>query len=253
MRFIHTRSTLTAALALTTALPAFAHGGRRFEVKVVDDQLVTHGYITEGLDDDGGGLIRPYYNAIHAHFSNKTSNFATADLPGFDVLDDADALIGYDLQWIATGFKKWSSPDTAGPVDLTDLDMDEVIEVVYGGNSVRSDNAAASPSEFTLDLLPNFDGDNGEDLDLTYDFYGDNPLGEIYVIESILTTDAPGIADSTTVYTILSPDGDNPMQRLHHAALFTERSLGTPVPEPAVLSMAVLLPALLRRPRQVQM
>lgn len=245
MRSSFIQNALMTALLTTLALPALAHDGRRYEVKVVDSQLVAHGYVSGGQPDDGAGVIRPYYNTIHGHFSNKTANFATADLPGFDILDEADELIGYELRWVSTGFAKWSTPNTTGPVSLQGLDGDEVIEVVYGGDSVRSDQTFVQP--FSFQLLSNYNGSNGDDLDFSYDFYGDNPSGELYVIQSVLTTDAPGIADSTTIYTILSPDGATPMEKLHHASLFTEQSLGTPIPEPGMLSLAVLFPILMRR------
>lgn len=234
---------LTGLATLPFCAPVLAHDGRRFEIKVVDNQLVAHGYISDGVDD-GGGVMRPYFNAIHGHFENKTNNFATADLPSFDVLDDADALIGHDLVMTITGFRKWSSPDTTGPVNLTPLDADESMEVVFGGESV----ASSGPLD-PLTLLGNFNGSNGSDLDLSYDFFGDNPVGEIYVIQSVLTTTAPGVADSTTIYTILSPDGSTPMEKLHHASLFTEQALGTPIPEPAMLGLAALLPLLMCRRR----
>ena len=52
--------------ALTTTV--CAHDGRRLEIKVVDNQLVAQGYVSNGVDD-GGGLVRPYYNTIHGHWA----------------------------------------------------------------------------------------------------------------------------------------------------------------------------------------
>ncbi|MGB0766345.1 MAG: PEP-CTERM sorting domain-containing protein [Phycisphaeraceae bacterium] len=241
MKYQNLLNTTTALLIVGMALPAAAHDGRRFEVKVVDNRIVAHGYISgAGAIDDGGGLVRAYYNALHGHFDNITESLALADLPGFDLDDEADALIGYDLIWTATGFHRWASPTTSGPVELVGMPRDEVIEVKLGEVSVFSDALESGPTSLTL--LSDFDGDNGLDLDLSYRFRGPNPVGELFVIESVLRTDAPGIADSASVYTILSPDGSTPMQKLHHPSLYLESVLGSAVPEPASgLGLCVLL------------
>jgi len=231
-------------LAVLTATPALAHDGRRFEIQIFDGQLVAQGYITDGIDD-GGGVVRPYLNTIHGHFENKTSNFATADLPGYDILGNADALIGYSLIWEPIAFSKWTTPDTTGPVSLTPLDAGETIEVVFGGSGVSSDGPFG-PIEFFASVP----GSNAGDIDLSYDFFGDNPAGQLYVIQSVLKTDAPGIADSATIYTILSPDGVTMQERLHMPSLFAEQSLGAPVPEPGAMGLAALLPVLMRRRRR---
>jgi len=246
---------------LTLTLPALGHDGRRFEVKIVDNQLVTQGYLSDGSDDGGDNTLvnvngtdlnyRNYYNAIHGHFSNSTiiSDFASANLPGYDVLTNANDLIGSDLKMTITGFSKWTSPALSGPVTLSPLDPTEFIEVVYGGTIVNSQTFGTTPNDDTITLLASFNGGNGVDLDLSYDLTGDNPVGEIYVIESVLSTSAAGIADSSTVYTILSPDGTTPQEKLHHQSLHTERELGTPAPEPASIAMLALLPVLMRRRR----
>ncbi len=248
---MHNKCLMNATFSLLTlaiATPAVAHNGRRFEVKVVDNQLVAQGYISGGgAQDDGGGLIRPYYNALHGHFGNITDSVARADLPGFDVLDEADELIGYELTWTAVGFKRWGTPMHAGPVVLDEMPDGEVLKVAFSGVDVRSDEFDTGTASFNL--LDNFTGTNGDDIDLLYDLLGPNPVGELFVIESVLSTNAPGIADSSTVYTILSPDGINGVERLHHQSLHAEGELGTPVPEPSSLALAALLPLLMRRRR----
>lgn len=242
----------TFLLALMLSTPVLAHDGRRFEVQVIDNQLVAQGYISgQGATDDGGGLIRPYTNAIHGHFSNSQlqPSYATATLPGYNVLDDADPLTGFDLTMTIIGFQKWSSPAMSGPVHLTSLDNDEIMAVNYGGVSVLSTTfGTIGPDAFTL--VNSFNGTDAGDLDLLYEFVGDNPSGEIYVLQSILSTNAPGIADSDTVYTLLSPDGDNMAERLHHASLYLESQLGVPVPEPNSLSLFGLGVLLLSRRRR---
>ncbi len=227
-------------LAAALATPAWAHDGRRFEVKIVNDQLVAHGYISDG-EDDGGGVVRPYFNAIHDHWANNpVADAASADLPGFDVLDDADALIGHDLIWTLTGVRKWNTPATSGPVVLDDLAPGEELFVRFGASTV----SATAPGPLTL--VNGFTGSNGVDLDLAYDI-GVRPAGAIYVLEGTLSTTATGVADSSTVYTILSPDGATPMERLHHPSLYLETQLGVPVPEPAALAPLAGCLALLRR------
>lgn len=242
------RIVLTLSLTLTLSLSVLAHDGRRFEVQVIDNQLVAQGYISGELaTDDGGGLIRPYYNAIHGHFSNSElqPNYATATLPGFNVLDNATALAGLDLTMTITGFQKWSSPAMSGPVSLTSLDGDEVMAVNYGGTAVLSSSFMTGTDSFTL--VSGFNGTDAGDIDLLYEFVGDNPSGEIYVIESVLSTNAPGVLNSTTVYTLLSPDGANMAEKLHHQSLYLESQLG--VPEPGAFVLAALLPVLMRRRR----
>ena len=63
-----------------TAGFASAHDGRRFEILLADDQLLALGYNSSGVDD-GAGVTRPYYNAMHDHWSNLGPGLgATADL-----------------------------------------------------------------------------------------------------------------------------------------------------------------------------
>lgn len=155
----------------------FAHGGRRFGVKGLGDKLFAQGYDRVG-NDDGGGGVRPYFNAMHDHFNDLTGA-STADLPGFDLLDEADEM-------------------------------------------------------------------NGFDLDPTYDYLSGNPSGVIYVLERRSSTNAPGIADSNTVYTILSPIGANIVEKLHLESLYLERQPGI-VPKPGTATIAAASLVLLLR------
>ena len=80
------------------------------------------------------------------------------------------------------------------------------------------------------------------DLDISYSI-DSNPTNEIFVYEWRLSTNSPGIADSESIFAIISPDGTNPVDRHHHASLFLEEQLSgfNVVPEPAGLSLAGLL------------
>ncbi|MEM0914031.1 MAG: hypothetical protein AAGK09_05405 [Planctomycetota bacterium] len=242
---------VTAALASLTAVAASAHDGRRFEIKVVDDQLVAHGYHSAGIDD-GAGVQRDYYNALHAHWTNNTvGSGATATLPGFDILGEAPGLAGYDVDYTLTGAKKWVvTPPASGhmghgthgghdpghpEIHLMPLDG-ELLGLSYGltGQDVTTD----SPG--TIDLVTGWDGvvgsGNGYDLDFLYQI-AVAPTDTIFVLEGVLSTDAPGIAASETVYTILSPTGHS----FHANSLALEAYLGTPIPEPMTVSLAALV------------
>jgi len=249
--FRFTLIALTLSVLLTH--PALAHDGRRFEVKVIDNQLVAHGYISDGVTDQGSNLpvanpgdplYRTYTNAIHGHFTNGGASFAFSTLPGYDILGNADTLIGHNLMWEAVSFQVWSTPDTTGPVVLSDLTPGEWFEVTKGGQFYDSRTGPGS-----IELVGTIGGSNVPDIDLSYGLNGANPIGEIHVIQSRLTTTAPGIADSETIYTILSPAGATMVERLHHPSLFTEQFFGTPVPEPTTLAALALLPLMMRRRR----
>lgn len=207
--------------------PAFGHSGRRFEILVNEGQLVAQGYITPGQPDDGGGLIRPYYNAIHGHWENLGGS-AFADLPGFDIFTPG-SLAGHDVTLELLGASKWVSPPTMpspGTIpNLVPLDVGEVIEVGIGIDTVDTDALGV------LTLASSIPAGGAEDLDLLYTT-NTNPTGLLYALQWRLSTTAPGISDSEDVYTILTPEDE-----LHDAALYLESYLGIPVPEPGTISL----------------
>ncbi len=229
------RLTRTAAAIAIACGSAFAHDGRRYEVLVSDNMLYARGYISNSVDD-GGGVVRPYYNALHGHWENNPSpaiNAASGDLPGFDLFEPGD-LVGHSLVLTLTGASKWLSPpispDPSVVPDLTPLDAGEEIFVTYGSTTVST----VSPG--SLELLSSVGAGGDLDLDLSYDI-ADKPSGVLYVLGFELSSPGSGVASSDTVYVILSPDGDDPTQKLHHASLFLEQYLGTPVPSPAPVAL----------------
>ena len=264
-----TPTLLTLSASALFALPAAAHDGRRFQVEVVDGRLQAQGVNTiTNTGPDGVTVIDPsgpraYTNALHGHFESLSTAYFS-DLPGYDLGTGTEALAGSDLFLTVTGVSRWTgvsenlvagtpfvAPGTVA--DFQPLEAGESIRVSFQ-NPVTSvsttvDTANLSAGD-TLEIVSDFDGDvavdgngiatninsNGYDRDLTYELVGDGPRADtLYLLEATLSTNAVGIADSTPVFTILSPDGSGPVERLHFASLFAEAALGTPVtavPEP---------------------
>ncbi len=221
-----------------------AHDGKRLDVLVINNQLYAQGYLS-GSDpqDDGGGIVRPYFNAVHGHFSNVGSSLAVAALPGFDIRSsNAVDLSGHDLAITLIGAGKWDEPprqdgtglaqDFGTPI-LSELDIGEVLSISSRSDSISTD----APG--TLTLASNIAGDL-TDLDPDYEI-NLQPDNVIYFLEWELSTTHPDIRLSESVYTILSPDGTGPVQRLHFQSLALERHFGIQgVPEPSFLSLIAL-------------
>ena len=222
------KTQLIAALSIATATSALAHDGRRLEIQVINNQLWAQGYISAGQPDDGAGMVRPYLNTIHGHWSDNPSPVvaASATLPGFDLLAGG-ALTGFDIDLTIDGARKWVGPDAMPmPGTIPDLVASEEFFVSYGGDSISTTTGG------TFDLLDNISAGGQLDIDLAYDI-ADEPRGVLYVIDMTLSTNAPGIAASEQIHIILSPDGLDPVERLHHASLYLESHLGRQVPAPA--------------------
>lgn len=179
---------LTAlAVATLAAAPTLAHNGRRMEIKIVNDALVAQGYNSTG-EDDGAGVVRPYYNAIHDHWENLGAGLgATADLPGFDIFE-AGPLVGHSVTLTLNAGFKWVDPPLMPPAgtvpDLTPLDGADEVFVTLGLDSASTN----SPGPLTLSASVPAGG--AEDIDLTYDI-GVEPSGVIYVLEFTLSTTCP--------------------------------------------------------------
>ena len=276
---------LTAALAATcflAAATADAHDGRRFQIEVVDNQLRAQGVNSNARPIDPAGP-RPYFNALHDHFADLGNGTFVAGLPGYDMGLGSDALVGDQVTWTLTGASKWEGvdalidPDNMGrvigtpDVDLVPLSAGEAISVSYDGDVI--DTATLGGFTFVDDydgrvrvnddgvaFVPNGGTSNGFDLDPAYLFTGtpqtDGGIGPVpgtlFVLESVLSTDDPAIADSETIYTIFSPSGNGPVERLHFASLYLEEVLGTPttpIPEPTSLALLGVASLTLRRRR----
>lgn len=245
--------TTFAMLVLSGSLEG--HAGRRLEVDVLDGQLVARGF--NSGSDDGGGAIRSYLNSIHDHWQPYGGGFA-ANLPGFTVFAGpsggaGDLLAGGSLILTLDEVSVWQGvpphePPGGWVPEFEPLGNSWAIAVhdEFGG-VVTSMNPGMS-----LTLGESLPGFVDSDLDLFYQLSGD-PAGNLFLLEWTLsalgTTET--YADSDTIRMILSPPGADPAERLHHASLFVEEALGSPVPEPAALAfLALALPLLLRRLRQ---
>ncbi|MFK7790535.1 MAG: hypothetical protein AB8C95_13710 [Phycisphaeraceae bacterium] len=245
-----------------------AHSGRNFAVQLANDgsggqQLRLQGFNTTGPEMGVDPSGRQYYGAVHDHFDFLSNGGAEAEQPGFLVSASLSELQGHSLTLQVVGAQKWVvdrntilMPDN--PMLASGIDARDIVLQALSANETIIINSVREPGDFadtaSLDdvLLAALVTDGGlagvDDIELTYDI-GVQSTDTIYVIESVLKTSAPGIADSESFYTILSPDGSDMRERLHFPALLLETSLGTPVPEPASIGILALLPVLMRRRR----
>ena len=245
MNLKHIPIAALAAILLITNL-AHGHSGRRLEIRVVDNQLVAQGYISGDVPvDDGAGITRPYFNAIHSHFSATTSTAAFATLPGFDLLNDdgnADALTGFNLDLELIGSGRWTPPTPImtpdgpdfGVILLEALDSSQVLEATTQAHATVAQNqTVASTSLGKINLSDSVAGAIS-DIDFDYILTA-NPGTTHFALEWKLSSGNPDVMDSGSIYTVLSPTG------AHHAALALERSLSTSaVPEPSGMLLLIL-------------
>lgn len=237
------------AAALKMAANVEAHDGRRIEVVVIDNKLYGQGYLS-GTNpiDDGGGIVRPYLNAIHAHFENAlnpNTQSAEATLPSFDIFNAAaEILDGADVYLDLLSATKWDQPtpqDTSlvGPARLgQDFQIPDTLPALGPGDQPIfvgfEDEVVSTFDPGRLTLATDLNGP-AVDLDLRYQI-DDRPENILYVLEWQLSTTQVGIESSDSLYTILSPDGTGVFERLHFQSLALERNFGVTlaaaVPEP---------------------
>lgn len=240
---------IATALIVIASTNGNAHDGRRLEVVVENDQIFAQGYLFSANGnpvDDGGGIQRDYFNAIHSHFTPVGNTGLYNNVTGFDLID-AEPFEGSDLVLTLLGAGKWANPPAQdgtllaqdfGTPQLSPLDANENIEVFFGS---AVDPVATTDTLGSFNLIDSVSGPV-TDIDLLplIDF---DPSGSLYFLEWTLSTTNPLIADSGSIYTILSPPGDNPVDRFHFQSLALERSLGfnaSAIPEPSSL-VALLL------------
>ena len=235
---------------------ASAHDGRRLDIQVINSQIFAQGYLS-GLEEGETAneqFVREKYNVIHDHFENSAGG-ADATLPGFDITD-ASPLIGSSVTLELLGVTKWTPParDLSAAVQdfgtpmLETLSDDERLSIGFPGSGqagIDSDTLGSFTlaSDISAPIL---------DIDLNYILNGD-PTGSIYAARWQLSTDNLDIA-SSEIYTLLSPGGNGPDERLHFQSLALEDFLGvtvTSVPEPGSLALLglTLVPVALRRRR----
>lgn len=246
---------IVTSIATLLAGHALAHDGRRFDVQVIDGKLFAQGYISgHHPTDDGNGIVRDYYNAIHGHWAT-IGSLSLSTLPGFDI-EDQSSLFGDALYLTVIGVKKWSNApfeDFAtggghgghGGHAMTEPDhhtgihphfmampADEWIDVYFGSTLLTPGTAQQ------LDAAV---GTSGH-YDLRFDYLAGSPTlanaiaptDAIYLVELQLSTSDSSIEASDTIHTILSPIRNGS----HTLSLLTEEALGTPIPEP---TSAILL------------
>jgi hypothetical protein len=218
-------------VALTIVSESYGHAGRRFEVGLRDgEQLFAQGVNTG--PSDGAPAVRPFENVIHDHWQNSLLGLPTASatLPGFDIPSPASAIVNRPLYLTLVGSMRWLAPPEMPPPATTPmlipLGDDELIRVTLGGQTVNTRDLG------TLVLTPSVSILGMADLDPLYQI-DSTPADVIHVLTFRLSSSNTAVLDSDPIYVILSPDGTNPTDRLHHASLLLESHLSTvAVPEP---------------------
>jgi len=233
MNNVFSTPVIAAAIVLGIASDAaLAHDGRRFELQIHNDKIYAQGYLSgENPIDDGAGVIRPYVNSMHSHWNNhmvSAIDFASNALPGFDLFG-ATALDGSRLTITLNASSKWENPPIVPSMglipNLVPLEAGDKITISRGNPRTNTD----FPGSFVLQDQVDIGG--SRDMDPLYEI-DQRPTGVIHVLEFSISTDAPGIAASDPIFVILSPAGDNPIDRLHLASLHLEEFLGSQVPAP---------------------
>lgn len=236
------RIPLLSALALGTVLltnVSEAHPGRRFQIRLADQQLVAQGVNTGG--SDGAPDTRPYPNVIHDHWHNSPVigvESASSILPEFDILSPASELQFRPIELTLLSVSKWINPPVMPPPGTTpvfeDLSSGEVLSLSLNSQTVDSNDLGS------LFLTSSVPPEGLTEIQLNY-VVNRKPENEIYVLEMVLSSSNPAVQSSDLTYILLSPDGSSAEEKLHHASLFLEHYLGIhAVPEPGTLAVAFI-------------
>ena len=225
---------------------AVAHNGRGFEIEVVGGKLQAQG-INAGAFD-GAPAVRPYTNSVHDHWKYISALSASiATLPEFEVLPPVaqSSLESYALDLKLRSAWQWVAPPPMPPAGtipkLEPLDPGESISIQTLGAPITTDTLGV------LELSPSVPAAGTGDVAPLYQISG-SPANEVFVLEFLLKATAPSsaypaIQSSDPVFVILSPDGSNPIEKLHHTSLFLEEYLaldGLPIPEPTSSVMVLV-------------
>ena len=228
---------------------AHGHAGRKFLVEVVNGKLQVQG-VNTGVPD-GAPASRPYINAIHDHWQNITpppgsglEPRATSFLPDYEIQIGTAFVVlrEHEVTLDLVRASQWVNPPPMpmlGTVpDLQPLDLGEVIQI-EAANTITTDTLG------TLLLSASVPPSGIEDILVNYSISG-HPAAEIHVLEFRMSATPTNpnlpdrIADSNPIFVVLSPDGENPVEKLHHTSLFLAEYLAAQsvkVPEPATLAM----------------
>lgn len=250
IRKTKTTSVTTTSLSLAIATLLLVTGadpvlgqtaGRRFEVQVQNGRIIAQGF--NSGPNDMLPDTRPFINSMHDHWS-PLGGFSFSTLPGYDI-PNPGPLAGHPLDLTLVGSSKWVNPPlmpAPGTIpNLEPLAAGEVMSIKWLSDTIDT------VSKGTLRLSPSVPAAGLLDVDPFYQINA-QPTDSIYVLESQLTapganlTGAGANLSSDTIYTILSPAGNTPAERLHLASLFLESYLGTPLaaPEPSSFALSLL-------------
>ncbi|MFG0306961.1 MAG: GC-type dockerin domain-anchored protein [Phycisphaerales bacterium JB040] len=187
----------------------------RFEI-VGDGPLEVRGHVPSG-PDDGGGSARVYTSAVHTHWADQGDGSARA-LIGLDI--SSPSLAGDSLALELVGGHAWTGPDlfpAPGTVPaLTPLGAGDAVTLSVNGDSVST----LDPGTLTLSQSVSA----GESFDIVAQTPG-QPEGRLVALEFRLIID--GLDRGESLWSVLAPDGPDPVARLHHAALYLEAHLGS--------------------------
>ncbi|QEG36426.1 hypothetical protein [Bythopirellula goksoeyrii] len=229
---------------------ALSHEGRIFSIEVVNGKLQVQGINTG--EPDGAPTTRPYVNSMHDHWKNSTipelGPIANSFLPDYEIQIGTAFVIlkDHEVTLELLSASQWVNPPMMplpGTIPhLRPLDPGEVIRI-EAGTTVTTDSlgtlllSSSVPQTGIADILVNYSIDG-------------HPTNEIHVLEFRLSASPTDlnqpsmIRDSDPIYVLLSPDGANPMEKLHYASLYLEQYLAT-VPEPNSITLVCLATALL--------